>query len=120
MKLNRRKADFANNMTFLTSALWHGFYPGYFFAFFHWSLIVILSKKCYQFTLNYPAFNYDNFVYKLARYLINCFVLNYFGITFALLDFNKILFYLKNTHYMGLLLLYGGLAFFAITSEVLI
>ena len=34
MRENRKKADFANNLTFLASALWHGFYPGYFLSFF--------------------------------------------------------------------------------------
>ncbi len=78
----------ANNITFMISALWHGIYPGYFIAFFHWSLVTILAKKCYKASLNYPNFNYNNWIYKLIRDILSLSLINYFGICFYLLDFH--------------------------------
>jgi len=69
------------------SALWHGFYPGYFIAFFNWSLVSILAKYCFKASLNYPNFNYNNIFYKIVRGFISLSLMNYFGIVFLLLDF---------------------------------
>jgi len=69
------------------SALWHGFYPGYFIAFFNWSLLSILAKYCFKTSLNYPNFNYNNKVYILVRNVLALSMINYYGIIFNLLDF---------------------------------
>lgn len=34
----------AQQKTLAVSALWHGLYPGYFLAFFHWALILQISQ----------------------------------------------------------------------------
>lgn len=39
MKENPKKANKAQMITFGVSAFWHGFYPSYYIAFFHWNLI---------------------------------------------------------------------------------
>jgi len=82
-KEKRSRQDIANNVTFMVSALWHGFYPGYFIAFFHWSLVTIVAKSCYKTTLNYPNFNYENILYKIVRFVVNVFVLNYLGLCYV-------------------------------------
>ena len=35
--------------TLMTSALWHGFYEGYFITFFHWTLCVQINAAFYKF-----------------------------------------------------------------------
>ena len=118
MKKSRSKQDIANNITFLFSALWHGFYPGYFISFFHWSLFSILAKYCYKMSLNYPNFDYNNKFYVLLRNLIALSCINYFGCLFMVLDWDLNLQYLKSTQYCMILIIYGGILFFQITGYI--
>lgn len=116
MRKNRRKADFANNVTFIVSAIWHGFYPGYLLAFFHWSLFTMVAKKAYYASKKFPNHAYDHLVYRLVRLIFNTYILNYFGVFFTLLSFDLILIYMKNTYYLGPILIYGSLLFFFVTK----
>lgn len=38
----------AQQKTLAVSALWHGLYPGYFLAFFHWALILQISQELFR------------------------------------------------------------------------
>ncbi len=116
LRNSRSKQDIANNITFLFSALWHGFYPGYFISFFHWSLLSILSKYCYKMSLNYPTFDYNNKFYILLRNLIALSCINYFGCLFMLLDWDLNIQFLKTTSFSVIFLLYAGILFFWITG----
>lgn len=41
----RKKAQAAaQRNTLMTSALWHGFYPGYFVSFFHWMIYLRMNQ----------------------------------------------------------------------------
>ena len=88
MKASRGKQDVANNITFMVSALWHGFYPGYFLAFFNWSILSIVAKQCFKTSFNYPSFNYDNIIYKMTKFLVSLTLMNYFGVMFFMLSFD--------------------------------
>lgn len=43
-KQRKRLQIEAQQKTLAVSALWHGLYPGYFIAFFHWALILQISQ----------------------------------------------------------------------------
>jgi len=66
----------------MVSALWHGFYPGYFISFFMWSLFSLIAKSCYKISLKYPNFNYENPIYKILRFCASLTFMNYFGVPF--------------------------------------
>ena len=70
------------------SALWHGFYPGYFISFFFWSIMITNSKYVYKWSTNYPKL-FDNMKkrlgranYYIARFLLVNIPFNAFGATF--------------------------------------
>jgi len=57
-------------VAYITSAIWHGFYPGYYIFFIHIGFIHQLSKNFYKLSLKYPNLPiYDNIVYKMIRLL---------------------------------------------------
>ena len=72
----------------MISSIWHGFYPGYFFAFFNWSIYSILAKYCYQASLKFKNFNYENPLYKILRFFISTTIMNYCGAMIFLLNFD--------------------------------
>lgn len=88
MDKSRTKQDISNNVTFLVSALWHGFYPGYFIAFFNWSFVSIVAKSTYKAGLNYPSKIYNNIFFKSIKAFYFLYILNYFGIMFYFLHFD--------------------------------
>jgi len=53
IKASPSKANTAQHVTSLVSAMWHGFYPGYYFAFFQASFIFLLTKYLYKWSINY-------------------------------------------------------------------
>jgi lysophospholipid acyltransferase len=38
----------AQQKTIAVTAIWHGLYPGYFLAFFHWTLILQISQELFR------------------------------------------------------------------------
>ncbi len=110
----------ANNVTFMISALWHGFYPGYFIAFFHWSLLAIASKYCYKASFKFANFNFDNPIYKLSKFLIFKILMSYFGSFFMLLSFELSWKLIVSTYFIPPLLLYSVIIFFMLTGNLLL
>ena len=99
----------------MISAFWHGFYFSYYVAFFHWSLFGTLARFCYKTSLNYPKFPYDNPVYKIMRFTIGNFFMNYYGIVFMNLDSNHVWSFMKTVWYPNVLL-YICVGFFMVTG----
>lgn len=117
IKKSNAKKEKANNVTFLVSALWHGFYPAYYISFLHWGFINTISQYCYKASVNNPKFPYyNNILYKIIRFIAPNMFLNYFGIIFQLLSFNASWMFLKNTYFFGPIIVYFGMAFFTITK----
>ena len=102
----------------MISALWHGFYPGYFLAFFNWSILSILAKYFYKASLNYKNFNYDNILYKIFKFLMSITLMNYNGVMFFFLSFDLCWKFLINSYFFGLVILYSGIIFFMITGKL--
>eukprot|EP00825_Cyclidium_porcatum_P005211 TRINITY_DN124_c0_g1_i1.p1 TRINITY_DN124_c0_g1~~TRINITY_DN124_c0_g1_i1.p1 ORF type:complete len:421 (+),score=55.32 TRINITY_DN124_c0_g1_i1:43-1305(+) len=47
LKTNKKKAERAQMATMMASALWHGYYPGYYICFFQLSIAVSFCKKLF-------------------------------------------------------------------------
>ena len=47
-KVKRKVQGRAQLATLMTSALWHGLYPGYFVSFFHWMLFLRINQEVYR------------------------------------------------------------------------
>lgn len=86
------KANVSQYVTFVVSAVWHGFYPSYYFAFVQTGVLNQIAKYCFKF-FNYYAPLFDRFylfqnpIYILLRFALVTAMLNYCGILLQLLDF---------------------------------
>ena len=47
-KVKRKIQARAQLCTLMTSALWHGLYPGYYVSFFHWMLFLQINQEVYR------------------------------------------------------------------------
>lgn len=95
LRLPKPYATFA---TFLVSALWHGFYPGYYLAFigaaFHTVFGRHLFKVCYQ-------FKELSWISTIALIAINSFLTNYLFAGFILLDWKRCWIVYSETWFVG-------------------
>lgn len=99
----------------MISAFWHGFYPSYYIAFFHWSLVGNVSRYFYKLSVNYPHFPYNNPIYQILRFIIPNFFMNYYGIVFMNLFMGHVKLFLLNTWIVNVIM-YVTVAFFVITG----
>lgn len=102
-------------VTFLVSAFWHGFYPSYYVAFIHWFMVSSLARFLYKLSLNYPKFPYENIFYKILRFIIGNFFMNYYGVVFLNLNSSDFLMYLT-TFWLPNVILYSVFFFFTFTG----
>ncbi|KAM3139277.1 hypothetical protein pb186bvf_008687 [Paramecium bursaria] len=118
MKKNPSKQQISFQTTFMISAIWHGYYPGYYFAFVQWAILNSVNKFSFKWSLNNPIFNkFDEY---RALWFIRWFVAqSYFtmcGTSFLLLSIDKILLFYANTNYILNISLIMTYAVFVITG----
>jgi lysophospholipid acyltransferase len=51
-KIKKKVQQTAQRNTLLVSALWHGFYPGYFVSFFHWMMYLRILQELFRIRQN--------------------------------------------------------------------
>ena len=95
-KENEEKAAF---VTFMVSAFWHGFYPGY-YIFFTWvHLLLAISKKVYKFR------EYFSWMPDIMKWVLSNLIFWFFIAQWGPLHINLQLDYawnvLKNTYFIG-------------------
>ena len=102
-----KKKGLASMLTFLVSALWHGFYPCYYLFFMHYFLIeqvtVFLDEQ-------FDLFNRIDKKGGIIRFVFLQFVvitLKYFGQTFTLLSVKGVFDYYAAFNYIPNILLYS-------------
>lgn len=94
-------------ITFGVSALWHGFYPYYYFMFFQCGCFVELAKDVYRSRILF-SFIPENLRDPVANFM-TMLILNYLGTSFNLLTFEKGAILNKGTNYIIMIGLVGSL-----------
>jgi len=94
-------------MTFMVSALWHGFYPYYYVMFFFAALNLELCKDIYKSRILF------SWMPPMARHLLGnfctLFAMNYFAISFCQLTFERGAHFGRATYYIGFASMVVGL-----------
>lgn len=77
----------ASLITFVISALWHGFYPLYYLFFVQYYLIEQISNILDEKYHLFDKIAKQSILIKIPFYLVQQFFLEYVGLSFAILDF---------------------------------
>lgn len=104
----------ANLFTNVTSAFWHGFYPGYYLMFICAGFLTIVSRLFYKKT-QWPFGENSKRVVCYLAIMIMC---DYLFVPFMLLDWRPSLHYWKSMNYFGHWALGICLLFFVFSSKL--
>lgn len=117
LKANKRKAERAQILTMVTSAIWHGFYPGYYFCFIQLSFIVTFCKKVFvlsklqQNRLQRLRKLVTKPVYEVAKRAFIIMLICYLEVPFYSLGFTRTLAFYANISWSMPLLVLGMIVF---------
>ncbi|CAH8491176.1 Lysophospholipid acyltransferase 1, variant 3 [Schistosoma haematobium] len=87
---------------FVASAMWHGFYPGYYLVFVSAALITVTGRVCRKHLR--PYFFRSSGLHCFYNVLTNLgamLCLNYLGVPFLLLTTDKVLHFWRQMHFIG-------------------
>ena len=116
VKKGERLTTSANLITFAMSALWHGFYPFYYVMFFMAALYSETCKDIYRaaslFDFNPPWLNY------LIAQILSTILMNYFGVSLAMLTFEKGGNFMRGTYSFVFILVVASFAFVKMSGMV--
>ncbi|KAH8849418.1 Lysophospholipid acyltransferase 2 [Schistosoma japonicum] len=87
---------------FIVSAMWHGFYPGYYLAFVSAALITVAGRVCRKHLR--PFFLRSSGLHCFYDVLTNLsamLCLNYLGVPFLLLNTDKVLYFWRQMRFIG-------------------
>jgi len=107
VRLKPKKAAFASNVTFMVSAFWHGFYPAYYFTFFHLFIVQQVSKSVYAWKDKFRFI--PGPLQILFRWYLTALMIDSLGVVFQLLEYEKSLIFLKSVYFISSLI--GGTAY---------
>ncbi|CAG9772987.1 unnamed protein product [Ceutorhynchus assimilis] len=86
----KRVTNYSTLSTFVLSAIWHGFYPGYYLTFLSGALFTFAARSMRR--LLRPYFittNESKLLYDLITFSVTRFVMAYITFTFVLLEFRS-------------------------------
>ncbi|CAH8454842.1 unnamed protein product [Heterobilharzia americana] len=89
-------------VVFIVSAMWHGFYPGYYLAFVSAALITVAGRVCRKHLR--PYFLHSSglrCLYDVITNLGAMLCLNYLGVPFLLLTTDKVLHFWRQMRFIG-------------------
>ncbi|KAI0166400.1 MBOAT family protein [Xylariaceae sp. FL1272] len=116
---NRKPGFRASMATFVTSAFWHGFYPGYYLAFVLASFIQTAAKHCRR---NFRPFFLDPVTqkelptkkyYDIASWIATQTTFSFAVAPFIILGFNQSLTAWSRVYFYAIITTFSTLAFFA-------
>ena len=87
----------ANLITYLVSAFWHGFYPGYYLTFIAGALYTALSRYIYK-SFTWP---FEQKYRKICLYVPNYLLFDYFAAPFVLQTFSNSWKFCKSWYFYG-------------------
>lgn len=105
-KEKKKQQIAAQQKTLAMSALWHGLYPGYFLAFFHWALLLQISQEIFRMEKESSKIKKFRKKFKYAELILINFFLNYFAMCFQLMTWEKISIFFSSTLYVPIVLTY--------------
>ncbi|XP_074036294.1 lysophospholipid acyltransferase 6 [Leptinotarsa decemlineata] len=83
-----RTKKYATILTYALSAIWHGFYPGYYLTFFSGAMFTFTSRVVRRHVRNHFTESRETkFLYDLITFAVTHFVLAYITFPFVLLEF---------------------------------
>ncbi|XP_077979182.1 lysophospholipid acyltransferase 6-like [Glandiceps talaboti] len=91
-------------LTVLLSAVWHGFYPGYYWALMLNTFIgQMTSRRVHQYMNQFSIFKTTSgkWVYNGIFWILNTIYLHYMTLPFLLLDNNEIMLYYRSVYFCG-------------------
>lgn len=79
----------AQRNTLMASALWHGFYPGYFISFFQWVIFLRLTQELFRLRKSNPRLDalWTKYHFGHVENILSNFALIYFGIFIHVMTF---------------------------------
>ncbi|CAH8467738.1 unnamed protein product [Schistosoma turkestanicum] len=87
---------------FVVSAMWHGFYPGYYLAFVSAALITVAGRVCRKHLRPYFLSSYGlHCFYDVLTNISAMLCLNYLGVPFLLLTTDKVLHFWRQMRFIG-------------------
>lgn len=97
----------ASLITFMVSAIWHGFYPTYYLFFIEYYIIEQISTYLDEKYDFFTQVEQWNFLSKIFYRIFIMTVVNYFGLSFSLLSLRENLNYYRAFFYIPLIFLFG-------------
>mmetsp|Transcript_38321 Transcript_38321/g.36676 ORF Transcript_38321/g.36676 Transcript_38321/m.36676 type:complete len:126 (+) Transcript_38321:1040-1417(+) len=94
---------------FAVSAFWHGFYPFYYVMLLFCALLSELSKELYRARYLFRHIPYP--ISSILAHVISMIFMNFWGICFCLLTFEKGNIFSKSTYYFTYIIIVAGYAF---------
>jgi D-alanyl-lipoteichoic acid acyltransferase DltB (MBOAT superfamily) len=88
-------------ITFMVSAFWHGFFPLYYFTFFITAFLFEISKDLYRSRCLFSWLPYPSLVCNFLSFIC----MNYLGVMFGMLTFERGLNFARGTNYLVLIML---------------
>lgn len=83
-----RTKKYPTLLTYALSAVWHGFYPGYYLTFLSGALFTFASREVRRYVRNYFMSSKESkFIYDILTFALTHFVLAYLTFPFVLLEF---------------------------------
>ncbi|XP_025836112.1 lysophospholipid acyltransferase 1-like [Agrilus planipennis] len=88
MVVYERVQNYPIVLTYALSALWHGFYPGYYLTFANGAIFTIAARTMRRTVRDYFTGNAElKLIYDIATCILTRLVMAYITFTFVLLDF---------------------------------
>ena len=106
-------------ITVMTSALWHGIYPGYFVSFFHWVLFIQTINEVYRQkrrvgSIVHSFHEKHKRLYDIIENMVSTFAMTYFGVPFHKMILGRVWTFVKATEFVAFIALY--IVFFLIVE----
>lgn len=97
--------------TFVVSAFWHGFYPGYYLCFVSVGLITLSARMTRRsFRAYFQESRAKKIFYDILTWLVTIVLVLYNCVPFVMLDFESGLIYWRSMYYLGHVLTLLGFA----------
>jgi len=106
--------------TYGVSAMWHGFYPGYYLFFLTFAILDQLARLIRSRIRPYflPEGSLKKRVYDVLCFFCMNFVTNYLGLSFVVLDLGKVLDWWKAQYYYGHIAVFSLYAILFVWSSI--
>jgi hypothetical protein len=105
---------YATTVTFFVSALWHGFYPGYYLSFMGGALHTAFGRILFR---RFNKFDKLSTLANIGLILLNSFLTSYIFVGFILLGWSQCWHVYHHTYFVGYFIILGYMAYALITSS---